>query len=242
MRQRQRVLAGGVALAIAGVFGSGGTTASAGKPVTWVGELFVDDSAGHAVLPDDVGPYYRDYQLDPNDGDNFCVNGVLDTKGGSAFFRLDRRQGFANNDWCHAQPEASTEGWVARQYTLTIADATACDTLLSDLGTDLVTGGVPCQVTSPIPTGADGLQPHINISAAFKRNARTTPVDFDFTSMSGARYRVNTDQDAQVIVSGTDSRTIEYGGTAHLVYTGGATIGGAFALPFSMTVTKVALQ
>ena len=239
MSRRIFVSTGLLALVTVGFIQLDNTPTNAAKAITWVGELQIvpqtndpDPQKNDRVFPDQVDPagYYRDYQVLPSDLNNFCVNGDISTDG-TAFFRLDRKQGFANGLWCNQQPE----GYKARQYTLILQDLAACGQL--GLPLDQL-NGTACKLVSPVWPNAQ-LQPHIFAGGVFKNKATTTPVDFDFTP--GTAYRVVTDQDAPIVVLSSDLKMVRYTGTAHLVFTGGATIGGSFPLPFTMIIRRIQL-
>jgi hypothetical protein len=210
---------GMLALVGVGLIRLGDETVNAAKPQIWVGELTIDPRDDDRVFGDKVDSnedpttsVYTDYQVSGVVDDNFCIDGLIDGSG-LAFFRLDRRQGFSNDLWCHLQVDAwgNSLGYKARLYTLKLQDAVACTPL----------GGLPleppdytCTLVSPVPPNA-GLQPHIWGHTVFKNKATKTAVTFDFTYPDGTAYRVITDDEAPVVTMLPNIRYVRYEGNAH---------------------------
>ncbi len=235
-----------LALALVGLTPFRNTAVNAAKPQTYVGELAITPQPGDRVFGDGVFPTYTDYQLyGTSQPKTYCVLGSVDTSG-MAFFGLDRGQGFATDQWCNLQLDnpPPPDDWAPRRFTLLIGDATACNVL--GLPFDLV--HLWCTLVSPVPPIDATLQPHVRADTVFKTKATKTPVIFDFTPATpsgGIAYRVVTEQDAPIVASEStaDSKKVRYLGKAHLKYTGvnGATIGGSFDLPFTMTFKRIVL-
>ena len=197
---------------------------------------------GYDVMDDGLGEY-RDFRIDPaGPADaNYCVEGAADSLVFIFLNRdLDALEG-AGTEKCgdDGQPQNSL-----RQFVLHIKSTAVCDELMANYygSSD---GG---------PEGycyLDGYRsPRMRLDKLYSSRPRTTPVYFligfnpdspDFGN-GAASYRVESDREATITVSGTE-RTVTYNGPFRLVKVGETIQKGKnayvppYAQPFNMTLS-----
>lgn len=196
---------------------------------------------GYDVMDDGLGEY-RDFRIDPaGPADvNYCVEAAADNL---VFIFLNRDLDAlesAGTEKCgdDGQPQNSL-----RQFVLHIKSTDACDELMAnDYGSS--DGG---------PEGYCYLNgyrsPRMRLDKLYASRARSTPVDYligfnpdspDFGA-GGASYRVESDREAPITVSGSQ-RAVTYNGPFRLVKVGETIQKGKnayvppYAQPFNMTL------
>jgi hypothetical protein len=199
----------------------------------WLMTFTIDNLTGAAVSGDGLG-IYRDYRLESQPGENYCVEASPTNT--LLFIRLNRKlDGDSGTRYC------GLNGGSPRQFYIAVNNASACSELWSH---GYLTDSVP--PTSCVIGGLD--KPRIRISSdLYAKQTTTTPVAFLTESYDTSRtsYEVRAVTNAMVIKPGDpypSMRLVQYSGYGRLVrFEPGARakeVADPFPMPFQMTFTR----